>query len=138
MIQKFIHGDIETDDRLFCLIGRLAVDPKLHDELGTAITSLPGDLWYLCLGRDAAHPVDGFCQVRPMKNRHWHLRFLHADHIGMKTRNALINKVLFDAKETRADLIYTNDRETAGIWKLFNFTPGEKKRGSFIRWEKTL
>jgi hypothetical protein len=56
----------------------------------------------------------------------------------MKTRNALVNKVLFDAKEAKADLIYTNDRETAGIWKLFNFMPGEKKRGAFIRWEKSL
>lgn len=137
MIKKFIHGDPETDEKLFCMIGKLVVNPKLHNELGSAITSLPGDLWYLYLNKEEK-VVEGFCQVRQMKNGHWHLRFLYAGQLGIKTRNALIDRAIRDAKAAQAVMIYTNDRETSGIWKLFNFVPYEKQRGSFVRWEKDL
>jgi len=136
MIKKFIQGDGETDANLYCLICRLAINPKVHQALGVGVSGIGGDIWYLHL--DGNQAVDGFAQVRVNKDKHWPLRFLYAEALGMRSRNALVQRVLDDAKADNAALIFTNDRDTAGIWKLFNFTPGDKKRGTFIRWEKTL
>lgn len=136
MIKRYEQGDAKTDKNLYCLIGKVAIDSKIHNELGVAVTGNDGDLWYLWL--DEVGALFGFCQMRISKNKQAHIRLLWADKLGMKIKNELIEWAMTDAKKQKCDLVFTNDRDTAGIWKLFNFIPGEKKRGSFIRWEKTL
>lgn len=136
MIKKFVQGDKKTDDKLFCLIGRPALDTKIHAELGVPITGNTGDIWWLWLDEQAN--LFGFCEVRISKDKHWHIRFLYADKLGIKIKNELLNRVLSEAHEQECPLVFTNDRDTAGIWNLFNFVPGDKKRGAFVRWEKVL
>lgn len=136
MIKKFTQGDPKTDAKLYCLIGKMAINPAVHRELGVAVTGIGGDVWYLCL--DKMGTVFGFCQVRMTKDKTTHIRFLYAEKLEIKIKNKLIDAVLTDAYKGESKLVFTNDRHTAGIWKLFNFVPGEKKRGTFVRWEKTL
>jgi len=136
MIKRFEQGNKKTDNKLYCLIGKPAIDPKIHNELGVALTGIDDDIWYLWL--DEMGTLFGFCQMRILKNKKAHIRFLYADKLGIKIRTELIEWALTDARKNDCTLIYTNDRETAGIWKLFNFKTREKKRGSFVRWEKTL
>ncbi|MEE7625391.1 hypothetical protein V3O24_04395, partial [Methylobacter sp. Wu8] len=119
MIKKYVQGERKTDPKLYCLIGKIAIDSKIHNELGVAVTGNDGDLWYLWL--DEMNTVFGFCQMRIGKNKQAHIRYLWADKLGMKIKNELIEWALTDAKQQKCPLIFTNDRETAGIWNLFNF-----------------
>lgn len=135
MISIYIHGTEASDAELFCQVGRFALNPKIHTELGNAITSIAGDEWYLY--QHDGQTV-GFANVRVDKQQRWHLRYLWADGAGIKVRDDLIKAVLKQAKKAKAPLVFTNDRISAGIWKLHGFVPGEQKRGEFVRWEKTL
>lgn len=135
MITIYIHGNETSDADLFCQVGRFALNPKIHTELGNAITSVPGDHWYLY--QDGGNTI-GFAQVRMDKKQQWHLRYLWADGTGIKVRDDLIKSVLKQAKKAKAPLVFTNDRINAGIWRLHGFVHGEQKRGEFVRWEKSL
>ncbi len=135
-IVKYVQGSNKTDQKLYCLIGKFAIDNKVHNELSAPVTGNDGDHWYVWL--DANSKPFGFCNVRIQKNNgQWHIRLLYAEGL-IKIRNDLLEFVMEDARRMDCKTLFTNDRETAGIWKLFNFVPGEKKRGAFIRWEKTL
>lgn len=137
-IVKYVQGskDNKTDQKLYGLIGKFSINSKVHDELSVPVTGNDGDHWYIWL--DVNGKPYGFCNVRIGKNKtDWHIRLLYAEGL-VKIRNDLIEFVLEDARRMDCKTVYTNDRETAGIWKLFNFVPGEKKRGSFVKWEKVL
>ena len=135
MITVYIHGTEASDAELFCQIGRFALNPKIHTELGNAITSIEGDKWYL-YQQDGK--TIGFANVRIDKQNRWHLRYLWEEGLGIKIRDDLINAVIKQANKAKSLLVFTNDRISAGIWKLHGFVPGEQKRGEFVRWEKTL
>lgn len=137
MIKRYVHGDAKTDSKLFAAVGAMALNPKIHTELGNAITSINGDVWYLWF--DEMNKLFGFCQTRKLKNGKLHIRFLYAEGLGMKIKNELIGWVLTDARTDEVTEIYTNDRNNAGMWGLLGFKADEtKSRGAFVRWEKLL
>lgn len=136
MIKKYTHGNPETDSALFATVGSMALNPKIHTELGNAVTSIPGDNWYLWI--DKEQKLHGFCQTRKLKNGKLHIRFLYVEGLGMKIKNALVNKVLEDAKTDGVTEAYTNDCNL-GMWGLLGFVSTEnKKPGAFTRLEKKL
>ena len=136
MIKKFIHGNAKTDSKLFAAVGSMAVNPKIHTELGNAVTSIEGDTWYLWF--DEMNKLFGFCQTRKLKNNKLHIRYLYAQGLGFKIKSELLGWVMTDAKQDEITEIYTNDRISTGIYKTFGFTAEPPKRGEFTKWEKIL
>ncbi|MDR1958876.1 MAG: hypothetical protein LBQ54_07520 [Planctomycetaceae bacterium] len=124
-IYKFVQG--EKDSELFAKVGHWCVSPEVHKRLGIAVSALPGDVWYV---NDS-----GFLQARTAKNGSVHIRFLFtADEKDTVNQESLIKSVLSDNEA--AELVFTNDRKDSKIWKKFKFTPVEKEKGTFCRWEK--
>jgi hypothetical protein len=122
---KYIQG--EKDSELFAKIGHWTVNPLVHKRLGIAVSALPGDVWYVS--------ESGFLELRKQKTGTVHIRFLFTENEKDSELQAkLIQSALDDNQD--ADLIFTNDRKDSKIWKKFKFTPIEKERGIFCRWEK--
>jgi len=133
---KYIQGANKTDKKMYCLIGKFAISAKVHNELGVAVTGNDGDAWYFWF--DLRDNPYGFCNVRYTKDNQCHVRLLYAEAMETTIKNELLTWVIDDAIKAESLLVFTNDRENNGFWKLFNFVPGEKKRGTFVRWEKKL
>lgn len=139
MIKEFILGaDWRTDNELFGMVGSRILDVNVHNRLGAAVTSKPGDVWYVTLTEKK--DVRGFAVLRIMKStKALHIRFIYSDLEKDKMlRQNLIRKALGYAEREGLKMAWTNDRDTEHQWAELGFVAQLKTRGSFVRWEKTL
>ncbi len=63
-IKTLAHGD----KRLWPLIGPFLCDREVHRELGGALYSVDGVVWFVALSRGT---VVGFCSLRPTEQAYW-------------------------------------------------------------------
>lgn len=134
MIRELIHGG-KDDALLFGLVGPIAFRKAVHDELASAVTSEPDDIWFINV--DSGGECDGFAQMRMAKNGSAHVRYVFSDNSAV--RMSLIKAAVASAKKLKASLIYTNDRKAAMEWSREEFKKQPSKRpGEFVRWEKEL
>lgn len=133
MLETFLQG-AETDARLFGLVGRLALSPAVHKSLGNAVSSEDGDWWFVNT-RPSDIP-DGFAQMR-VNASSVHLRYCYSDKASIKMY--MIKAALRKAKELGASIIFTNERKGDDVLPGMGFTAvPSKRKGDFVRWEKTL
>ena len=134
MMREFTHGG-EHDEQLFGLVGGLAFRKSVHDELASAVSSEPGDIWFVYT--DGGGITTGFAQMRMAKNGSAHIRYVYSENSGV--RMSLIRAAMAKAKKLDASLVYTNDRKAAMEWHTLEFKKKPTAReGEFVRWEKTL
>jgi hypothetical protein len=128
-------GNSDSDRELFARVGPWVIDPKVHQALGTAVTAARGDLWWVAAtsGGDTA----GFATARLLANKTMHLRFVYTLADASLARE-LIQCAIDHAEQARRTSVWTNDRETATVWKRLGFKPTPRARGSFVRWDKAL
>lgn len=135
-INSYIQGESQRKDaELFGLIGRWLVDRAVHEHLGTAITSEPGDMWTVSV--DSKGKAKGFLQARAMKSA-LHIRFVFCVDSSPLVCRTLIERATRQATESECDAIWTNDRDSAEVWSDLGFTFTPRERGQFGRWEKQL
>jgi len=125
MIKKFIQT--ENNPELFSLIGNYIVSKKVHDELGTAITTNEDDKWFVKIVKNKAV---AFLTMREMKNGAVHIRFVYG---SQSDKKELITETINSYTSCK---IWTNDRETEILWSELEFNMISKARGSFCRWER--
>lgn len=137
MIKVFTQGLKEKDDQeLFGLVGRWLVDVKIHQQLGTAITSNDGDVWFVSIPEKGS--PRGFANGRLLKNGKFHIRFVYCVEGSPMICEAMIKKFLNEAAKQGSKEIYTNDIEVNQYWSDagFEFTP--PARGRYGKWIKQL
>lgn len=126
-----------TDRELFGTLGPTITDLELHNLLGMAITSRPGDVWHVMVDADGA--LRGFALVRPLKSqKSAHIRFLHAPNSGIRPEKLLFS-VIKSAQEAGLRALHTNDRAGNLFWSDHGFEqiPGNR-RGDFVRWQLNM
>jgi predicted signal transduction protein with EAL and GGDEF domain len=75
-IKTFHQGKSQaSDSELFGLVGRFLVDLKMHERLGTAITTNDGDIWLVSI--TGKGEVRGFATARKIKTSGLHIRFVY-------------------------------------------------------------
>lgn len=140
-IQTYIQGETRALDReLFCAVGPALADQAVHDDLGMAVISRPGDIWHVTLAKDGV--LAGFAVTRPLKSRKAaHIRFLYADKRHRNARDSLLKEIIKLAGEKKWTSLSTRDRANSMIWQRFDFavaTEPQKRRGAFVRWVLSL
>lgn len=136
-IKVYIQGKSDRTDReLFGLIGHYLVDAAIQEELGIAVTSKPGDIWFVSEHRNGE--VRGFATSRLLKNGKLHVRFVYCKEEALLVCKAMIQKAITQATEFECDAVFTNDRSTSGMWNEFGFKATQRARGEFCRWELSL
>lgn len=134
-MKEYVQGKNKKADReLFGLVGSLLVDPKIQEQFGMAVVTLPGDLWFVSI--TAKGDLRGFVTGRIMKNGAMHLRYVYAP--AKLAKKALIQRSLNMAQKEKLKSVWTNDRESEEIWAEFDFIKTSRQRGTFCRWEKTI
>ena len=134
MIREFTQGGKLNAD-LFGLVGALALNKAVHDELAASISSQDGDVWFVYT--DTGGETAGFAQMRLAKNGTAHIRYVYHENSAVRTQ--LILAAVSKAKKMDAKLVYTNDRKAAMEWPGLEFTRQVNKRqGEFVRWEKSI
>lgn len=134
-IKTYIQGEL-TDRELFGLVGRQLVDKDLHDALGTAITAVDGDVWWVAT--NSKSELRGFMTARLLQNNSLHMRFLYCADDALLICRTLISRVIDYARQADYDMLWTNDRGSSTIWIDFGFVAKPRVRGTFVRWEKNL
>ena len=133
-IKVFIQGKSPFSDReLFGLVGRFLVSAEIQEQLGMAITSRDGDIWFV--SEHSNGEVRGFATSRLMKTGSLHVRFVHCQDDALLVCKAMITKAITQAKEFDCRSVFTNDRETSTLWQEFGFSAVPRARGTFCRWE---
>lgn len=133
MIKVYTQG-LALDAELFGHIGKWALDAVVHEQVGMAITGQEGDIWLVNVKNDKAV---GFAQIRPMKNGHFHLRYLHSDSLNAKLE--LGKAAATKAKEIGAELLYINERAESPVMPALDFAKTmQRKNSRFARWERKI
>ena len=101
-IQLYEHG--KNDLELFGLVGAMAVSLDVHKSLGVAVTSMPGDMWFVATN-DLCETI-GFAQIRVLKNKNMHIRYLYAESSNEEKVN-LIRRVIEWANDLEIKTLYT-------------------------------
>lgn len=138
-IKTTIQGTDPTADReLFGLLGTLLTDARVHDQLGMAVTTRPGDIWHVALDKHGG--VNGFAVVRPLKSRKSaHIRYLFAINSPIRTQRSLVEKIIADARDNELEALHTNDRASNTTWAQLGFKIiPSNRRGAFVRWQLDL
>ena len=134
-MKEYVQGKNKRADReLFSLVGPLLVNAEIQELLGMAIVTMPGDLWFV--STTAKGDLRGFATGRILKNRSLHLRYVYAE--SRMAKKGLIQRGLNAAKKQKLKSVWTNDRETEGIWAEFGFIKTSRARGVFCRWQKNI
>ncbi len=131
IVKKYVQG-IDNKE-IFGNIGSWLTNKKVHDELGMAITSQDGDIWYISFLNNV---VTGFALYRKTKSTNAiHVRFVYG---APNEKEMLVKKIIEDAKNENIKTVWTNDRKSEAVWKKlkFKFTP--RNRGEFGRWEREI
>ena len=126
-LTTYIQGD-DDNQKLFSEIGVFLISKKVHDELGTAITTQNSDTWITATNKSGK--CLGFITYRQLKNG-IHIRFVYGE--DETIHNKLIETVLI---KIGSYSVWTNDRKTATIWKEFGFKAKPRATGNFCRWER--
>ena len=137
MIGEYLQGCSKTDYDLFAAVGRIALDPEVHKELGNSVSSLDGDWWILSV-RPAGN-ADGFVNMRVYDKASCsiHIRFAYA--LDNKIRTQLVKRAILKAKELKASVVYTNEKKQDELYPALGFKVKPTKRpGDYVRWEITL
>ena len=133
-ITTVVQGKNPAQDReLFAAVGALALHPDVHKALGTAVSSMEGDIWAVALHDDGF--CLGFAQARDYATG-MHLRYVYAPQATV--RKQLAKTMIAIAQESNERLIYINERSDDKIWTQLGFTFTPRARGEFGRWEKPL
>lgn len=133
MIKTYTQG-LALDNELFSHIGKWALDASVHEQVGMAITGQEGDIWLVNLKNDKAI---GFAQIRPMKNGHFHMRYLYSDSLNAKLE--LGKAAAAKAKDIGAELIYINERAESPVMPTLDFVKTTQRAHSkFARWERKV
>ena len=133
-IKTFYQG--KKDKELFGLVGAWLVDLKMHEKLGTAITSQAGDIW-LVSQTEKGEPR-GFATARKLKGGGLHIRFVYCPDDAPLMCKAMIMHFIKLAEDEQCGAIWTNDKPDNPFWKEFGFEFKQKARGAFGRWQKEL
>lgn len=134
MITVYVQGSAADQD-IFGPLGRMLTDDKIHKQLGMAITSTDGDLWFVDINREGI--VQGFSQVRHHKTKKSsHIRFLYAPLVAVQ--NKLVKTILKYLTAEKRQSVYINDRASETLWIKNGFTTSAVNGNKFIRWEKQL
>lgn len=138
MIETFKHGDLNAEERLYCLIGGWIVSEDVIDKIGMPVTARSGDLWWVAF--DAKWQPSGFAQMRIQESGSAHIRYLFVvDGDTSQARSRLLMAIIATAKKNRKiHTVYTNDRETETFWARHKFKKIPHKRGVFCRFELTM
>lgn len=137
MIGEYLQGCDKTDADLFASIGKLALNPEVHKELGNSVSSLDGDWWIISI-RPAGN-ADGFVTMRVYDKATCsiHIRFAYA--LDNKVRIQLVKRAISKAKELKASVVYTNEKKQDELWPSLGFKlHPTNRRGDYVRWEMTL
>lgn len=137
MIEHFEQGlDASMDRKLFGFVGARIADAEVHKELGSAITSKPGDYWWLAIGSKS--DLRGFATGRRLKNGTMHLRFIWVGQDGGLVYRALAKRAIEHARSRGFTAVWTNDRASRAEWLELGFVANPHNAptsGGFIRWE---
>ena len=133
MIKQFTQGTA-TDAELFQSIGNWAVSQSVHEQLGVSVTGNSGDLWFISFESDL--PV-GFAQMRFMKNRTGHFRYLYSE--SYKAKLDLGNAVIKAAQCAKIKSIFANERRDSPVMQHFEFKQTtDSGKTKFCRWERSF
>lgn len=136
-IKTFHQGASQATDReLFGLVGSFLVDLKIHEKLGTAITTQAGDIWLISM--TGKGEVRGFATGRKLKGGGLHIRFVHCPDDAPLMCKTMINNLVTLAENEGCKSVWTNDKPDNSFWPEFGFTFTARARGTFGRWEKDL
>ena len=119
--------------KLFALVGEYCADASLRSDLGTPISSAPGDAWLIARDGEA---VAGFCVVSSQKNGRAKLHALHAPTAaiaGTLRRAAIKQAKAGGAKE----IAYTAAPSEAAALRKDGWARGQE-RGQYITFTKEL
>ncbi len=133
-ITEYEFGEEGKSCRLLVLVWKWVLSKQVHEELGMAITSDSGDVWLVATEEET--PV-GFTQIRVLKNKKAHIRYLFGETKVARRRLARESEVV--ACRLGCLSMFTNDREEVRVWESlgYNAAPGAR-RGRFVRWEKEI
>ncbi len=136
VIRKFVHSKRTNDNvQLFSLIGEYCASSAVRSALGCAISSSPGQVWYVAVEGDTVH---AFASVRVQKGKGL-LRHLHAivDDNGiweMVLQHCIEHARQKHARQVRLiDYISMEDR-----YARAGFVPQGPPRGRFVQYLLTL
>jgi hypothetical protein len=125
-------GEEDQSGRLLALVWKWVLSKKVHEELGMAITSEVGDVWLIATEKDK--PV-GFAQIRALKNKKAHIRYLFGETLAARRR--LVKESETVAHKLGCVSVFTNDREEVKVWASLGYNEAKgSRRGRFVRWEK--
>ena len=140
MAIKTYHQDGGAQEReLFGILGGVVTSRALHNRLGMAVVSDPGDVWLV--ETDKGGRPTGFALLHPLKSKAAvHVRFLTAlDATDIACQQRLLDAVTALAKKDGVLQLHTNDRRDVGIWGDNGFTAvAGQRRGEFVRWEREI
>lgn len=119
------------------MLGSSITSLALHKRLGTAITSLPGDVWHINLDRGGN--IQCFSATRTLKDgKSAHVRFLADMAEDPKAMDELLAAIMAWAMENKVGNLHTNDRRGADVYARAGFTALDTRSGDFIRWDRNL
>lgn len=136
-IQTYTQGKNKAKDKeLFGLVGHWLVDLKMHEKLGTAITTQNGDIWLV--SQTEKGEARGFATARQMKNGGLHIRFVYCPDDAPLMCKAMIQALLNHAEKSQLKSVWTNDKPDNPFWPEYSFTFTARARGNYGRWQKDL
>jgi len=136
-IKTFHQGKSQaSDSELFGLVGRFLVDLKMHERLGTAITTNDGDIWLVSI--TGKGEVRGFATARKIKTSGLHIRFVYCPDDAPLMCKAMITNLLKLAEDEGCMAVFTNDKPNNPFWPEFGFSFTARARGTYGRWNKEL
>lgn len=133
-IKVTVQGkDAEADRSLFADLCGIVLRPDVHQSIGTAVSSMDGDIWIVATREDGA--CLGFAQARHYATG-MHLRYTYSTKADVRKR--LAKEAIRIATESNERTIYTNERGSDKLWPQLGFSFTPHARGEFGRWEKRL